>query len=256
MLAGEPSFETEVIQHGLRFRLDFSKVSPDARPAAAGRPVDNACSRFDARVLVRPQVQARLLEWAVRRELLDCFWPRASHCTYLLFSNNTAAGTARLQQTQPPTAEPRDTPTARRSNRPNRPTAPTANRGQVYWNSRLETEHNRLVSSFAPGDVIADIMAGIGPFAVPAGLRGCTVRCPGRRQRARRAPPVNSIQYLDHGCADTPPPVACSHTPSPHARALVETRALAFRGTDNPDSPASDCCIHTHTSPITYIHTY
>ena len=46
---------------------------------------------------------------------------------------------------------------------------------QVYWNSRLEAEHNRLVSSFAPGDVVLDIMAGIGPFAVPAGQRGCRV---------------------------------------------------------------------------------
>jgi tRNA G37 N-methylase Trm5 len=47
---------------------------------------------------------------------------------------------------------------------------------QVYWNSRLEAEHNRLVSSFQAGEVVADIMAGIGPFAVPAGLRGCKVR--------------------------------------------------------------------------------
>ncbi|KAI8467486.1 MAG: Met-10+ like-protein-domain-containing protein [Monoraphidium minutum] len=70
VLAGDPSFETEVVQHGLRFRLDFSKV---------------------------------------------------------------------------------------------------------YWNSRLETEHHRLVQLFDPRDVIADVMAGIGPFAVPAGLRGCTV---------------------------------------------------------------------------------
>ena len=47
--------------------------------------------------------------------------------------------------------------------------------GQVYWNSRLETEHKRLVGLFSPDDVIADIMAGIGPFAVPAAQNGCTV---------------------------------------------------------------------------------
>jgi len=46
---------------------------------------------------------------------------------------------------------------------------------QVYWNSRLETEHKRLVDSFKPGEVVLDIMAGIGPFAVPAAQRGCTV---------------------------------------------------------------------------------
>jgi len=42
------------------------------------------------------------------------------------------------------------------------------NFGDVYWNSRLEGEHSRLVSTFKTGDVIWDLMGGIGPFAVPA----------------------------------------------------------------------------------------
>ena len=46
---------------------------------------------------------------------------------------------------------------------------------QVYWNSRLEQEHSRLTSSFLPGQRIADVMAGIGPFAIPAAERGCQV---------------------------------------------------------------------------------
>jgi tRNA (guanine37-N1)-methyltransferase len=46
---------------------------------------------------------------------------------------------------------------------------------QVYWNSRLHTEHERLVQLFNPEDVIADVFAGVGPFAIPAAKKGCAV---------------------------------------------------------------------------------
>ncbi|KAF2481427.1 Met-10+ like-protein-domain-containing protein [Neohortaea acidophila] len=46
---------------------------------------------------------------------------------------------------------------------------------KVYWNSRLQTEHSRLVASFTEGEVVCDVMAGIGPFAVPAGKKGVFV---------------------------------------------------------------------------------
>lgn len=45
------------------------------------------------------------------------------------------------------------------------------NYARVYWNSRLNTEHERLVSLFEPGCAVCDVMAGIGPFAVPAGKK-------------------------------------------------------------------------------------
>ncbi|RRT82315.1 hypothetical protein BHM03_00020181 [Ensete ventricosum] len=43
----------------------------------------------------------------------------------------------------------------------------------VYWNSRLEHEHIRLVSLFQRGETICDMFAGIGPFTIPAAQKGC-----------------------------------------------------------------------------------
>ena len=46
---------------------------------------------------------------------------------------------------------------------------------RVYWNSRLHTEHTRLVDMFHPDELVADVFAGVGPFALPAAKKGCAV---------------------------------------------------------------------------------
>lgn len=46
---------------------------------------------------------------------------------------------------------------------------------KVYFNPKLNTEHERVVGLFKEGEVVVDVMAGIGPFAVPAGKRGVFV---------------------------------------------------------------------------------
>lgn len=47
---------------------------------------------------------------------------------------------------------------------------------KVYWNSRLDTEHRRLIDLFQPGEAVCDVMAGVGPFSVPAGKKKVFVR--------------------------------------------------------------------------------
>ncbi|KAI9314288.1 hypothetical protein BX666DRAFT_2029814 [Dichotomocladium elegans] len=46
---------------------------------------------------------------------------------------------------------------------------------KVYWNSRLHTEHDRLVQQFKRGDYVCDVFAGVGPFALPATKKGAIV---------------------------------------------------------------------------------
>jgi len=47
--------------------------------------------------------------------------------------------------------------------------------GKVYWNSRLQGEHDRLLQKLSKDDILCDMFAGVGPFAVPAAKKGLTV---------------------------------------------------------------------------------
>jgi len=50
------------------------------------------------------------------------------------------------------------------------------NYANVYWNTRLSDEHQRLVKDrFRMGDVVVDAFCGVGPFAIRAARHGCAV---------------------------------------------------------------------------------
>ena len=46
---------------------------------------------------------------------------------------------------------------------------------KVYWNTRLNTEHRRMVDQFKEGEAVCDVTAGVGPFAIPAGKQNVFV---------------------------------------------------------------------------------
>lgn len=62
---------------------------------------------------------------------------------------------------------------------------------KVYWNSRLQMEHSRLIGMVEKDQVVCDMFAGVGPFAVP---------CARRKEAVVYANDLNpeSYHYLEH----------------------------------------------------------
>lgn len=46
---------------------------------------------------------------------------------------------------------------------------------EVYWNSKLSAERDRVLALINPNDVICDVFAGVGPFSIRAAKKGCKV---------------------------------------------------------------------------------
>ncbi|MEQ2237295.1 tRNA (guanine(37)-N1)-methyltransferase, partial [Ilyodon furcidens] len=63
---------------------------------------------------------------------------------------------------------------------------------RVYWNSRLSTEHQRVVQLVKRGDTVFDVFAGVGPFAVPAARVGAKVLANDLNPESHR--------WLQHNC--------------------------------------------------------
>lgn len=63
---------------------------------------------------------------------------------------------------------------------------------RVYWNPRLSTEHQRVVQLVKRGDMVFDVFAGVGPFAIPAARVGANIF-------ANDLNP-ESYRWLQHNC--------------------------------------------------------
>ncbi|RMZ91850.1 hypothetical protein DV736_g890, partial [Chaetothyriales sp. CBS 134916] len=81
------------------------------------------------------------------------------------------------------------------------------NFARVYWNPRLSHEHERLVQKFSEGEAVCDVMAGVGPFAIPAGRKKIFVHAndlnPDSYEALQWAIQKNKVEdFVTASCAD------------------------------------------------------
>ncbi|GAA6056277.1 hypothetical protein JCM3770_007290 [Rhodotorula araucariae] len=134
---------------------------------------------------------------------------------------------------------------------------------KVYWNSRLQTEHARLVETFSSDEVIVDGFAGVGPFSIPAGKKGCAVMASDLNPASAEALKENAILNRVEGNVRTfnedgrdfirrsvlaiwndpfPPytPALSAKERSRRARAANAAKAAAKAASSNSAPPSSD----------------
>lgn len=99
---------------------------------------------------------------------------------------------------------------------------------KVYWNSRLQYEHRRLVQMFKKGERICDVFCGVGPFAVPAAKAGAIVY-------ANDLNP-ESIKWLEHNKKLNKIPDARLLIHNSDGRQFIKESLDALRAREGPDA--------------------
>lgn len=101
---------------------------------------------------------------------------------------------------------------------------------KVYWNTKLNTEHRRLVEMFQAGEAVCDVMAGVGPFAVPAGKKRVFVWAndlnPDSYASLRDAIKINKVRIRSLTVTDRGR--TCSVDIGPSIRKTVQRRRQGF----------------------------
>eukprot|EP01031_Cornospumella_fuschlensis_P027554 gene27554-33280_t len=132
----------------------------------------------------------------------------------------------------------------------------TFNFGEVYWNSRLQAAHLRLIHAIrersravrktaGSGLVVADMTAGVGPFAVPLAMVAQGVEGP--KVFANDLNP-RSYHYLTQNAQRN----KCAHNLVPcnlDAREFLITKVL-------PVSPVHECILNLPALSLTFLDTF